>query len=409
MSKRIFMLCLVMCALLGIGFAYAAEDTPHAIERSDIGIYINGVYQTDEAAHGVIVGSRTLVPLRFISEAFGAEVLWDGEKGAVTVRPSLNKSYTLTIDSKTVSIKEGYLIFDEELDICPMLIEESTYVPVRYVSESLQKIVDWDEKRGAVMICEAPSVSCGGYVLDFTRGADACGAPDESFDSCKGFEWKVYNKNTADLMLLGEKNGVITEFFSISDDIQFNETLLSAKNKDEADKISNNLTEIFYDDIGRRFGGIYFSVLGSGNRICDPVKTEEQIAASERRIIELVTNALRVKYGAEPILKYDASAECAAQKHCEDMRQNYYFNHIALDGSRPYERYEREADGVKPVKVGENIAINKNAFSACFAWLNSAPHRECMFDTDYKYIGAGADCSDRENIGSYYGQIYIKK
>lgn len=55
------------------------------------------------------------------------------------------------------------------------------------------------------------------------------------------------------------------------------------------------LTEVFYDDIATRFGGLYFSTQGSGNKTYDSAKSEEEIAAAESRVIELVTNALRAK------------------------------------------------------------------------------------------------------------------
>ena len=37
-------------------------------------------------APAVIVNGRTLVPLRFIGESLGADVLWDGEKRVITIR-----------------------------------------------------------------------------------------------------------------------------------------------------------------------------------------------------------------------------------------------------------------------------------------------------------------------------------
>jgi iron complex transport system substrate-binding protein len=40
----------------------------------------------------IIVGGRTLVPLRFISEAFGADVAWDQQTKRVTITLLRNSS-----------------------------------------------------------------------------------------------------------------------------------------------------------------------------------------------------------------------------------------------------------------------------------------------------------------------------
>lgn len=414
MAKRIFACCLLLCTLTGVGFGYAVgntDTTEPVIERSDIEIFLNGTYQTDSAARGVLVGSRTLVPLRFISESLGADVAWEEATETITVTDgavtnvvrigAYSAQKTVNGVSETIS-----------LDACPMLIDDRTYVPVRYIAESMDRLVDWSSAQNAALICDAPVVAWSGSTVSFSDGIDgvrkAFGEPEEAFDSGKGFSWYVYNANTPDLMLFGEKDGAVTEFFSLSDGAEFNAALLSSLTKEELAQRSTPLIEFFYDDIGARYGGIYFSTQGSANKTYDPAKTEKEIAAAESHVIELVTNALRAKYAnLAPLVRDDAAAS-AARKHCTDMQINDYFDHTGLDGSKPSERYERETGAQRWSKLGENLALNKNAFSACFAWLNSAPHRECMLDGEYGYLGVGADYTGRDKRENYYGQIYVK-
>lgn len=322
MQKRIFLCCLTLCVLLGFGMSYAAGDTPPhhqiEIEQEDIGIYLNGTYQTDEAARGVLAGSRTLVPLRFISESLGAQVDWEGETQTVTVSNDTVKN-VITIGAYSAQKTENGRTETVALDACPVLIGERTYVPVRYIAESLNKIVDWDGTQNAVLICDTQYLVHSGKTVCFTDGMAAIkqtfGEPDEMFDSCKGFVWQVYNRNTPELMLFGEKNGAITEFFSISDNMLFDTALLSAYSKEKlAERFSTPLTEVFYDDIATRFGGLYFSTQGSGNKTYDSAKSEEEIAAAESRVIELVTNALRAKYsGLAPLAADQCRRLCRAQ------------------------------------------------------------------------------------------------
>jgi len=91
--------------------------------------------------------SRTLVPLRFISEALGAEVAWDGE----------TKTVTITKGEDVISYTVGEMKADkngEEItfDTYGMIKEDRTFVPVRYISELLGCSVDWDGATKTVKI-----------------------------------------------------------------------------------------------------------------------------------------------------------------------------------------------------------------------------------------------------------------
>ena len=91
MKKFISILVLAICTL-GI-FAQAAE-IPETVEISfkvgDETLIINSVETTVEKPYVVGVGV-TLVPLRVITEAFGAEVVWDGETKSITLTyPDVN-------------------------------------------------------------------------------------------------------------------------------------------------------------------------------------------------------------------------------------------------------------------------------------------------------------------------------
>ncbi len=81
---------------------------------------------------------RTLVPLRFIAEAFGAEVEWvDASEeikinGGDIVMKIGSPDYTVSGSKKT-------------MDTAPVLREERTLVPLRAISESLGKKISWND------------------------------------------------------------------------------------------------------------------------------------------------------------------------------------------------------------------------------------------------------------------------
>jgi len=73
----------------------------------------------------IIHNSRTMVPLRFVAETLGAQVDWNGETSTVTV----------TVDGVTMAMTIDKTI--EGFDVAPIIYQERTMVPIRYIAEKL--------------------------------------------------------------------------------------------------------------------------------------------------------------------------------------------------------------------------------------------------------------------------------
>ncbi len=97
------------------------------------------VQASEVTLQGEIVQGRFLVPMRGIFEALDAVVDWDGETRTVTGRKG-DITVSLTIDSKLVSVNGKMM----ELDVPATIIDARTFVPTRFVSESLGANVNWD-------------------------------------------------------------------------------------------------------------------------------------------------------------------------------------------------------------------------------------------------------------------------
>ncbi|GKX31183.1 hypothetical protein SH1V18_36630 [Vallitalea longa] len=91
--------------------------------------------------------NRTLVPIRFISEALGARVIWDGDHQQVTITYE-NKVVKLVINKKEISINNQ----TQDMDTQAILKDSRTYVPVRFVSEAMGASVEWDNTNSIVSI-----------------------------------------------------------------------------------------------------------------------------------------------------------------------------------------------------------------------------------------------------------------
>ncbi|MBQ8837673.1 MAG: copper amine oxidase N-terminal domain-containing protein [Clostridia bacterium] len=100
--------------------------------------YVNGAAKTLDAAP-IIRESRTMLPVRFVAEAFGAEVKWDGATSTASVITA-DTTIEITIGATTAKVNGQTVTLD-----APAFIENSrTYLPVRFVAENLGATVAWD-------------------------------------------------------------------------------------------------------------------------------------------------------------------------------------------------------------------------------------------------------------------------
>lgn len=94
-----------------------------------------------------IVKDRTMLPIRFIAEALGADVEWDGISRKVTIVKD-DIEIIITIDSDK-AIVTGKTV---TLDSSAFIENDRTYLPLRFISENLGAKVEWDETTQTVTI-----------------------------------------------------------------------------------------------------------------------------------------------------------------------------------------------------------------------------------------------------------------
>ncbi|WP_273327567.1 copper amine oxidase N-terminal domain-containing protein [Vallitalea guaymasensis] len=91
--------------------------------------------------------NRTLVPIRFISEALGGQVSWDGDLQQATITYD-KKIIKLVINKKEITVDDQVQVMDTQA----ILKDSRTYVPVRFVSEAMGANVEWDSTNYIVYI-----------------------------------------------------------------------------------------------------------------------------------------------------------------------------------------------------------------------------------------------------------------
>jgi hypothetical protein len=93
------------------------------------------------------VGGTTLVPIRFIATAFGAEVTWEPVFKLVIIKLGDTTIY-LQIGVKYASLNGKKVT----LTAAPQIISNYTYVPLRFISESFNADVQWEDKTKTITI-----------------------------------------------------------------------------------------------------------------------------------------------------------------------------------------------------------------------------------------------------------------
>ncbi|MBE7047066.1 MAG: copper amine oxidase N-terminal domain-containing protein [Ruminococcaceae bacterium] len=136
----------LLSVILCVSLIFSMAVSSVALASDEINVTINGVKQNYDVMP-VIVDGRTLVPMRAIFEALGAEVGWIDHSKTVTGTRN-NKTVKLNIDENIAYINGQETI----LDVPASIINSRTMVPVRFISEMLGEKVEWDDATKTVMI-----------------------------------------------------------------------------------------------------------------------------------------------------------------------------------------------------------------------------------------------------------------
>lgn len=116
------------------------ENDPYILDgvaQEGITVFSNGE-QIEFAQQPVLENDRTLVGMRAVFESLDANVKWDGETKTVIAAKG-DTEIELQIDNDTMIVNDNAI----ELDTPARLINDTTMVPLRAVSEALDAKVEW--------------------------------------------------------------------------------------------------------------------------------------------------------------------------------------------------------------------------------------------------------------------------
>jgi hypothetical protein len=90
----------------------------------------------------IIQNGYTLIPVRFMAYALGADVSWNPDTAEVTL--------TIPGSAQTITFAIGQTL--PGMDIPAQIIDSRTMVPLRFISEFFGAIVTWDAVNGVVEV-----------------------------------------------------------------------------------------------------------------------------------------------------------------------------------------------------------------------------------------------------------------
>lgn len=136
-----YMLSFLLCFLCFTTITQAQEKV--------IEVYVNDQQLSFDRSPPFIKEGTTMVPLRSIAEALSVQVDWNEESSAVSLQGS-QSVIKLRINQLTAEVNGQ----KKKLHQAPVIHNDRTYVPVRFISEELHKHVEWEPAQSIIFISD---------------------------------------------------------------------------------------------------------------------------------------------------------------------------------------------------------------------------------------------------------------
>lgn len=313
-----------------------------------------------------IAGGRTMLPLRFVAEALGAEVVWSAEQRSIVVTHPAGGSG----GSDRAEPAAGLTVHGVGIGAGAAQVEQALGQPLRrdpgadgiswwIYHQDYRHYVQVGLRAGKVaVIYSNDGFTLGGVGVGAGRAAVNAGfdIPDRLVLDRQGVRTIVPQQKDAPRALV---DGVVVTFYF-----------------DRVD--GDRLSAVLLSDV-TAFWQTFSDTLDAA----DPAAVQ---AAYARQLLDLA-NTARVRRGLTPLV-WDAAVAKVAAGHSHDMWQNGFFSHTSPTAGSLSDRFA--AAGLSRYGVGENIAKGQaTPFEAHEQWLNSTGHRSNMLNPNWIAFGAG--------------------
>ena len=140
--RKNFIACFaILLILFGSFVSYSYGSVP-----SSISVYLDSQKLAFDVAPTILNG-RLMVPLRIIAEEFYSNIQWIPQTKKVIVKNGPN-TISLQVGSDDVTMNDSVM----KIDVAPILINGRVLVPLRFIAESFDSTVNWDDSTKTVDI-----------------------------------------------------------------------------------------------------------------------------------------------------------------------------------------------------------------------------------------------------------------
>jgi uncharacterized protein YkwD len=442
--------------LLLISFVFSALYPVHA-RGADITVLLDGEKLFFQDVQPQIIDGRTLVPLRAVFEALEALVTWDEKtQGVAAVKGNID--INLTIGSSR-AYKNGQLITIDVppqiingRTLVPLrFIGEAFNYQVDYLADTKTILITGKGLAGQSL----PSQGRNNALFNLIAVGDKkkyvlarLGNPNRIDKTGQDFDWWIFHSdydnylqvgikdedvvalysNAKNLSLgnlaIGSTKADIRKIFAIKDKVSFSisDATFTFENNDpnRVLAIDGELAYIFYLDahqdhslaavrmmerdylIKKRLYGYAFSYYHFPE-IVRFKPLNNQNSAYERQMVDLV-NSTRNKFELTRLTWNEAVAN-VARIHSEDMLVHDFFGHESPRTGTPFDRLR--AARIRYVMAAENLAYNQSdAIEAHHGLMNSLGHRVNILTPGFKEVGVGVK---GDEVNKYYTQKFIAR
>lgn len=123
------------------------KQIPMEQTRNQIKVMLDATPVTFEVAPFITDEGTLLVPFRPIFERLGLNINWNEASRTITGEKAGTK-IILHIDNNIAEVNGKFV----EMSVAPSIVSGNTFVPLRFVAESLESIVQWDASRNMAVI-----------------------------------------------------------------------------------------------------------------------------------------------------------------------------------------------------------------------------------------------------------------
>lgn len=142
-NSRILFSIVFIAVLITGAKAQAQQEFTITINNKQVQLsdYLGRPYITE--------GDRTMVPLRVVSESMGFKVDWE-EKGQIIYveNKALGRKLIFIIGENVATLNDKPKFIDENKSVTPVLKDNRTYIPLRFVAENMGYNVDYKQIKG---------------------------------------------------------------------------------------------------------------------------------------------------------------------------------------------------------------------------------------------------------------------